>query len=72
MTKQVAHPMMKLQRKVSSLVNSNIVKPSDRIGKIALLLGNDWSYWKSELLDFDFSPQDQIQELLLVEDWDED
>ena len=72
MTKQVAHPMMKLQRKVSSLVESNIIKPEDRIGKIALLLGNEWSHWKSELLDFDFSPQDQVRELLLVEDWDED
>ena len=39
MTKQVAHPMMKLQRKVSSLVDSNIVKPDDRIGKIALIIG---------------------------------
>ena len=72
MTNQVAHPMMKLQRKVSSLVESNIVQPGDRIGKIALLLGNDWSYWKNELLDFDFSPKDSIQELLSVEDWDED
>ncbi|MEM6612660.1 MAG: DUF4327 family protein [Cyanobacteria bacterium P01_C01_bin.72] len=72
MTKKVAHPMMKLQRKISSLVESNIVKPEDRIGKIALLLGNDWSHWKRELSDFDFSPQDQIRELLLVEDWDED
>ena len=43
MTKQVAHPMMKLQRKVSSLVESKIIKPEDRIGKIALLLGNEWS-----------------------------
>ena len=72
MTKQVAHPMMKLQRKVSSLVESKIIDPSDRIGKIAPLLGNDWSYWKNELLDFDFSSQDKIQELLAVEDWDED
>ena len=72
MTKQVAHPMMKLQRQVSSLVRSKIVDPSDRIGKIALLLGNDWSYWKNELLDFDFSLQDSIKELLDVEDWDED
>ena len=72
MTKQVAHPMMKLQRKVSSLVESKVIAPSDRIGKIALLLGNDWSYWKNELLDFDFTSQDQIQELLAVEDWDED
>lgn len=72
MTKQVAHPMLKLQRKVSSLVDSKVVKPNDRIGKIALLLGNDWSYWKNELLDFDFSPKDEIKELLAVEDWDED
>ncbi|MEM7756508.1 MAG: DUF4327 family protein [Cyanobacteria bacterium P01_A01_bin.40] len=71
MTKQVAHPMMKLQRKVSSLVESKIVQPEDRIGKIALLLGNDWSYWKRELLDFDFSPKDKVHELLAVEDWDE-
>ena len=72
MTKQVAHPMMKLQRKVSSLVESKIIDPSDRIGKIALLLGNDWSYWKNELLDFDFTSHDRIQELLAVEDWEED
>lgn len=71
MTKQVAHPMMKLQRKVSSLVESKIVQPEDPIGKIALLLGNDWSYWKRELLDFDFSAQDQISELLSIEDWEE-
>ncbi len=72
MTKQVAHPMMKLQRKVSSLVNSNIIKPEDSISKIALLLGNDWAYWKNELLEFDFSLKDPIQELLLVENWEED
>jgi hypothetical protein len=72
MTKQVAHPMMKLQRKVSSLVDSNIIKPEDSISKIALLLGTDWSYWKNELLEFDFSLKDPIQELLLVENWDED
>ena len=72
MTKQVAHPMMKLQRKVSSLVESRIIKPEDSIGKIALLLGNDWAYWKNELTEFDFSPKDPIQELLLVENWDED
>lgn len=71
-TKQVAHPMMKLQRKVSSLVDSNIIKPEDSINKIALLLGNDWAYWKNELLEFDFSLKDPIQELLLVENWDED
>jgi Domain of unknown function (DUF4327) len=72
MVKQVAHPMAKLQRKVSSLVQSNIVKPEDNLSKIALLLGKDWQYWKNELIDFNFSLQDPIQELLLVEDWDED
>ena len=72
MTKQVAHPMMKLQRKVSSLVDSNIIKPEDSISKIALLLGSDWSFWKNELLEFDFSLKDPIEELLLVENWDED
>ena len=72
MTKQVAHPMTKLQRKVSSLVQSNIVKPEDNLSKIALLLGKDWKYWKNELIDFNFSLQDPIQELLLVEDWDEE
>ncbi|GAB4524769.1 MAG: hypothetical protein Tsb0014_03530 [Pleurocapsa sp.] len=72
MTEQVAHPMMKLQRKVSSLVDSNIIKPEDNISKIALLLGDDWSYWKNELIEFDFSLKDPIRELLLVESWDED
>lgn len=72
MTKQIAHPMVKLQRKVSSLVDSNIVKPDDSISKIALLLGNDWAYWKNELIDFNFSLKDPIKELLMVEDWDED
>jgi hypothetical protein len=72
MTEQVAHPMMKLQRKVSSLVDSNIIKPEDNISKIALLLGDDWAYWKNELIEFDFSLKDTIRELLLVETWDED
>ncbi|VEP15000.1 conserved hypothetical protein [Hyella patelloides LEGE 07179] len=72
MNKQVAHPMVKLQRKVSSLIQSNIVKPEDNLSKIALLLGSDWKYWKNELIEFDFSLKDPIQELLLVEDWDED
>lgn len=72
MNNQVAHPMEKLQRKVQSLVKSKVVKPSDSISRIAFLLGNDWGYWKSELIDFDFSLQDPIQELLLVEDWDEE
>ncbi|AFZ36599.1 hypothetical protein Sta7437_3087 [Stanieria cyanosphaera PCC 7437] len=71
MTKQVAHPMMKLQRKVSSLIDSQIITPEDSIGKIAMLLGNDWNYWKQELLAFDFSLKDPVKELLMVEDWDE-
>ncbi len=71
MTKQVAHPMLKLQRKVSSLVESNIIKPEDNIGKIALLFGDKWGYWKEELQAFDFSLKDSIEELLSVEDWDD-
>ena len=72
MTNKLAHPMVKLQRKVSSLVESRIIEPEDSIGKIALLLGNDWTYWKNELLEFDFSMKDPVKELLMVEDWDEE
>lgn len=72
-TKQaVAHPMEKLQRKVSSLVDSNILKPEDSIWKIAFLYGDQWSYWKQELLDFGFDMQDQVKELLVVEQWDDE
>ncbi|MDJ0903828.1 MAG: DUF4327 family protein [Xenococcus sp. MO_188.B8] len=71
MTKQVAHPMLKLQRKVSSLVESKIIKPEDNIGKIALLFGDKWGYWKEELQAFDFSLKDPIADLLVVEDWDD-
>ncbi len=71
MQKQTVHPMVKLQQKISSLVESDIVQPEDSISKIALLLGNDWQYWKSELMEFDFSVKDPIRELLLVEDWEE-
>ncbi|MDJ0686911.1 MAG: DUF4327 family protein [Xenococcaceae cyanobacterium MO_188.B32] len=72
MTKQLAHPMVKLQRKIASLVESKIIKPEDSIGKIALLLGNDWAYWKNELLEFDFSMKDPVKELLMIENWDEE
>lgn len=72
MTQQVAHPMVKLQRKVRSLVDSNILKPSDSIWKIAFLYGEAWSHWKQELLDFGFAMQDPVSEILLVEAWDED
>ena len=72
MTKQVAHPMVKLQRQVQSLVDSKLLKPTDSIWKIALLYGNDWSYWKNELLEFGFSMQDPVKELIAVEQWDEE
>ena len=72
MINQVAHPMVKLQRKVSSLVESNILKPSDSIWKIAFLYGDNWNYWKQELLDFGFTMQDPVSDLLVVEAWDEE
>lgn len=72
MNQQVAHPMEKFQRQVRSLVQSKAVKPTDSLWKIALLYGDEWSYWKRELEDFDFSMQDPIGELLAVETWEED
>ncbi len=71
MTPPVAHPMEKFQRQVRSLVQSKAVKPADSIWKIALLYGDEWSHWKQELQDFDFSMQDPISDLLAVESWDE-
>lgn len=70
--KQVLHPMVKLQQKVSSLVNSQIIQPHDNIGKIALLFGNEWKFLKSELLAFGFSMQDPVSDLIVVEKWDEE
>jgi Domain of unknown function (DUF4327) len=72
MTQQVTHPMVKLQRNVRSLVDSQIVQPSDNIWKIALLFGNEWQYWKQELLEFGFTMQDPLSDLLSVESWDEE
>ncbi|NEQ98309.1 MAG: DUF4327 family protein [Cyanothece sp. SIO2G6] len=72
MNSQVIHPMVKLQRKVSSLLASNLVKPTDKIWKIAFLYGDDWDYWKTELEDFGFSTHDPIKELLMVESWVDD
>lgn len=72
MNQQVLHPMVKLQSKVSSLVQSNILKPSDSIWKIAFLYGDDWGYWKQELLDFGFTMQDPVSELLVVDQWDDE
>ncbi|MCU0544952.1 MAG: DUF4327 family protein [Oscillatoriaceae cyanobacterium Prado104] len=72
MSHQVIQPMVKFQRQVHSLVTSNIIKPTDSIWKIALLYGDEWSYWKQQLLEFDFSMQDPVSELLAVEAWDEE
>lgn len=71
MSQQVMHPMVKFQRKVGSLVSSNVIKPTDQLWKIAFLYGDDWSYWKGELEDFGFSTKDKINELLVVESWED-
>jgi hypothetical protein len=68
---QVVHPMVKFQRQVRSLVESKVIKPTDRLWKIALLYGDEWSHWKRELEDFGFSMQDPISDLLAVESWEE-
>lgn len=72
MTQQVTHPMVKMQRQVQSLVDSKIIKPTDSLWKIAFLYGDEWSYWKKELLEFGFTMQDPIGDLLTVEAWDEE
>lgn len=72
MIQKVAHPMVKFQRQVRSLVESNVIKPSDSLWKIAFLYGQDWPHWKKELQEFDFTMQDPIGELLAVETWEED
>jgi hypothetical protein len=72
MTQQVIQPMVKFQRQVRSLVDSRKLKPTDSLWKVALLYGEEWSFWKQELQDFGFSVQDPIQDLLAVESWDED
>ncbi|MGY6530595.1 MAG: DUF4327 family protein [Cyanobacterium sp.] len=69
--KQVIHPMVKLQQKVVSLVNSQIIKPDDSIGKIALLFGDQWSFFRSELVSYGFSMQDPVSDILVVETWDD-
>ncbi|BAU11298.1 hypothetical protein LEP3755_17910 [Leptolyngbya sp. NIES-3755] len=72
MNLQVAHPMEKLQRQVQKLVDSKLLKPNDSLWKIALLYGDDWSYWKQELEAFEFSMKDPVSELLAVDSWEED
>lgn len=72
MMQTVAHPMEKLQRQVRSLVDKKLIRPSDSLWKIALLYGDDWAYWKKELISFEFSMQDPISDLLAVETWEEE
>lgn len=72
MVQQVLHPMVKFQRQLRSLVESKKLKPSDGLWKVALLYGNEWPHWKQELLDFGFTMQDPIAELLAVEAWDDE
>lgn len=72
MNQQVAHPMVKFQRQIRKLVDSKVIKPGDRLWKVALLFGDNWPHWKRELEDFGFSLQDPISELLLVESWEEE
>lgn len=64
--------MVKLQRQVRKLVDSKLLKPTDSIWKIALLYGDDWTFLKQELLDFEFSMQDPVSALLAVESWEDD
>jgi Domain of unknown function (DUF4327) len=71
-TTQVAHPMVKFQKQVRSLVDSKLVKPTDSLWQIALIFGDDWKHWKHELLEFDFTMQDPIGDLLAVENWEEE
>lgn len=72
MSQQVIHPMVKFQRQAHSLVESQIIKPSDSIWKIALLYGDEWQFWKKELTEFGFSMQDPISEVLAVDAWDDE
>jgi Domain of unknown function (DUF4327) len=69
---QTTHPMVKLQRKVRSLVDSKVMKQNDSLWKLSFLYGDDWGHWKQELIAFGFSMQDPVGELLSVEAWDED
>jgi Domain of unknown function (DUF4327) len=73
MTPQVlAHPMVKLQRQVQKLVDSRLIKPNDSLWKIALLYGDEWAYWKQELVSFEFTMQDPVSDLLMVQSWEDE
>lgn len=68
----VVHPMVRLQRQVRSLVDKKLLKPTDRLWKIALLYGDEWAHLKKELEDFEFTMQDPVSDLLAVESWEEE
>ncbi|MEO0431477.1 MAG: DUF4327 family protein [Cyanobacteria bacterium J06656_5] len=68
----VLHPMAKFQRQVQSLVESDVIKPTDKLWKIAFLFRDNWEHWKHELEEFEFSMQDPISALLAVESWEEE
>lgn len=72
MAQRVIHPMVKFQHQVRSLVESKVIKQNDSIWKIALIFGNEWSYWKQELSDFGFTMSDPVGDILAVEAWDEE
>ena len=72
MTQQVIHPMVKFQRHLRSLVDSKIIQPTDSLWKIAFLYGEKWPHWKEELHDFGFTMRDPVNEVLVVETWDDD
>ncbi|NJN21207.1 MAG: DUF4327 family protein [Leptolyngbya sp. RL_3_1] len=69
---KVAHPMVKFQRQVQSLVKRKVIQPTDSIWKVAFLFGDDWAHWRQELEDFEFSMRDSIEALLSVESWEEE
>ncbi|MEM6252490.1 MAG: DUF4327 family protein [Cyanobacteria bacterium P01_D01_bin.156] len=68
----VLHPMAKFQRQVKSLVESDVIKDTDKLWKIAFLFRDNWAHWKHELEEFDFSMQDPISDLLAVENWEDE
>ncbi len=69
---KVAHPMVKFQRQVQSLVKRKVIQPTDSIWKVAFLFGDDWAHWRKELEDFEFSMRDSIEALLAVDSWEEE
>ena len=64
--------MLFRSRQVQSLVESDVIKPTDKLWKIAFLFRDNWEHWKHELEEFEFSMQDPISALLAVESWEEE